>query len=508
MVEKKTLLIRADATPEMGSGHVMRCLALAQAWKRIGGKSLFVSAAVPDMLADRLRNSGIALKRISVEYGSETDSAVTSATASVEHAAWIVIDGYQFTSRYYQLVKGCGCRVLVMDDVCHTDRYDVDAILNQNPYASEEVYRSRGSDAPLFLGTRYVLLREEFLNHAHYRSRKAGVAAHILVTMGGTDPWNMTAKVVTALRSLRGMEPECVIVLAGDHPQYERIRGMASDVSFPVTVESNVSNMADLMAWADMAVSAAGSTVWELLYMGIPFIVVVMADNQLQSAGYLANRGIAINLGRHDEVAPEEVACALQRLLAQPALGESMAHNGRMLVDGYGADRIAMYLSGNRIRLRKACKDDERLLWEWANDAEVRSVSFTSDPIPWEDHVRWFDLKMQDPGCIIYIAVNPEDAAIGQIRYDLEEKDAVVSISIDGQYRGKGYGRDMLELSAERIFEERNVERIHAYIKTDNEASNRVFAKSGYEYYRQETICGFQANHFVKERKISNESVD
>ena len=159
MVEKKTLLIRADATPEMGSGHVMRCLALAQAWKRIGGKSLFVSAAVPDMLADRLRNSGIALKRISVEYGSETDSAVTSATASVEHAAWSVIDGYQFTSRYYQRLKSCGSRVLVMDDVCHTDRYDVDAILNQNPYASEEVYRSRGSDASLFLGTRYVLLR-------------------------------------------------------------------------------------------------------------------------------------------------------------------------------------------------------------------------------------------------------------------------------------------------------------------------------------------------------------
>ncbi|HQQ01040.1 MAG TPA: bifunctional UDP-2,4-diacetamido-2,4,6-trideoxy-beta-L-altropyranose hydrolase/GNAT family N-acetyltransferase, partial [bacterium] len=364
------------------------------------------------------------------------------------------------------------------------------------------------SHAHLLLGARYTLLREEFVNRAAFRSEPVAGVNHLLVIMGGTDPWNVTGKVLSALGHLRDRAMDCVIVLGSDHPEYDRFQSMASSLPFPVMIESNVSSMPERMAWADLAVSAAGSTVWELLYMGVPSILVITADNQLQIADYLTTQGLAVSLGAHDQVSPESIASALKRLLDQPALRERMSRDGRTLIDGQGADRVAMYLSGNRIRLRRASNDDNKILWEWANDPQVRSVSFTSDLIPWESHVRWFDSKMTDSSCIIYIAVDSEDVPIGQIRYDLEGNESVVSISIDSRHRGKGYGRDMLELSARRIFQERDIERIHAYIKTDNEASNRVFAKSGYEFYQQETIRGFQANHFVKERKTSNGSVD
>ena len=115
------------------------------------------------------------------------------------------------------------------------------------------------------------------------------------------------------------------------------------------------------------------------------------------------------------------------------------------------------------LTLRHACEDDAKMLWEWANNPEVRVVSFSSKPIPWGEHVQWLKSRLNDPNCIFYIAINSDGIPIGQVRYDIEGNEAVISISIDKKFRGEGYGSILIQLGSQKLFEISNIKEIHGY---------------------------------------------
>lgn len=132
------------------------------------------------------------------------------------------------------------------------------------------------------------------------------------------------------------------------------------------------------------------------------------------------------------------------------------------------------------LRLRTVQESDAQLLWEWANDPQVRAASFSSEPIPWEQHIQWFDAQVKNPNCIIYIAINLDNIPIGQIRYKIQDNQAVISISIASDYRHQGYGSELIKLACDRLFQELKISQIHAYIKPDNQSSIRSFIKAGF----------------------------
>ncbi len=132
------------------------------------------------------------------------------------------------------------------------------------------------------------------------------------------------------------------------------------------------------------------------------------------------------------------------------------------------------------LRLRTVQENDGKLLWEWANDPQVRAASFSSDPIPWEQHVQWFNAQLNNPNCLIYIAMNSDNIPIGQIRFELEKNNAVMSISIASNYRHQGYGSELIKVGCDRLFKELKIPLIHAYIKPDNQSSIRSFLKAGF----------------------------
>ena len=132
------------------------------------------------------------------------------------------------------------------------------------------------------------------------------------------------------------------------------------------------------------------------------------------------------------------------------------------------------------IELRYVEEKDSRLIWHWANDPQVRAVSFSSEPIPWENHGQWFAARLADPQCIFLVATNENDTPVGQVRYDIEDDKARVSVSVDKQFRGQGLGTWLIKLSAQRIFNEREIDTILAYIKLDNAASVGAFQKAGF----------------------------
>ena len=149
------------------------------------------------------------------------------------------------------------------------------------------------------------------------------------------------------------------------------------------------------------------------------------------------------------------------------------------------------------LKLRQVAEEDCRLIWTWANDPEVRAVSFSSEAIPYDDHVAWFESKLNDPSCYFYIAEDKNDEPVGQVRYEREGTEATISVSLDKKFRGKGYGTALLHLTSQRFFETADVEVIHAYIKEGNEASVGAFKKAGFVSVGTTTKSNHQAHHLV-----------
>src|SRR5438270_10410528 len=155
----RSLLIRADASVAIGAGHVMRCMALAQAWQGGGGRAVFAAAQIIPAVARKLQEEGFEVVAIGAEIGSKHDAVRTQELARERHAEWVVVDGYQFDSEYQARIKDAGFRLLFLDDVGRRGRYSADIILNQNIHAREEIYADREQHTRCLLGPGFALLR-------------------------------------------------------------------------------------------------------------------------------------------------------------------------------------------------------------------------------------------------------------------------------------------------------------------------------------------------------------
>ncbi|MGQ9908288.1 MAG: UDP-2,4-diacetamido-2,4,6-trideoxy-beta-L-altropyranose hydrolase [Candidatus Flexifilum sp.] len=491
------LVIRADASPQIGSGHVMRCLALAQAWRDRGGQVTFICAQLGEALHTRLNTEGMAVQIIDAPIASADDARWTRQLVDALDPAWLVLDGYQFDRAYQQKV-GSGRKTLMLDDTAHLDGYAVTAILNQNPSAHPDPYREKAPEADLLLGPRYALLRREFKPYRLWQRVHPQIAARLLVTLGGADPDNATASIIAALEFVP--HPlEVRVVVGHNNPHRDALRAAAQRSRHQVTVESNVTDMPGLMAWADAAIAAAGSTLWEIALFGLPVLTVTLAENQAAVADTLAQRGLVIQLDRSN---PNGLADRVSGLLSDQALRQRLSMQLQALIDGFGVERVLCRLLEERVWLRRAHLNDMRQIWLWANDPVARSVSFHSAPIPWDDHVRWYTSRMTSAGTAIDIAFTPDDRPVGQVRFDaIDTPEAIISVIVDPQFRGQGIGSALIQRAVEQIFQEaKTVQRVLAWIKPDNLASRRAFERAGFVFVQETRLHGAPAVQYVYAR--------
>lgn len=345
MTVPQTLLLRADASVRMGTGHVMRCLALAQAWRDNGDGVILASTELPAPLRDRLQAEGIELATLKQKAGSDADAQETAALASRRGAAWMVLDGYQFGTAYHERLNQGRVPLLVVDDLAHAEFYCCDIVLNQNLHAHESRYRQRRADTRLLLGPRYALLRHEFRAYAGWTRPIPARGRKVLVTLGGSDPDNATAKVVRALRQL-GPEIEADIVIGGANPYRQQLEALVHGHETRLRLRRNVAAMAERMAWADVAMAAGGTTSWERACLGLPGLVFELADNQRDIVETIAKRELCVALGRPESISVDEIARALDALLKNPERRAAMARRGAELVDGQGSLRVVTALRG------------------------------------------------------------------------------------------------------------------------------------------------------------------
>lgn len=494
------LLVRADADGAQGMGHVMRSLALARAWYERGGEIYFLTSYPAASLRRRIELAGAAVIEIDQPYPASADLRMTRALIerlqiAGEAHPWLVLDGYHFVSEYQSAIRRTGCRLLVIDDNAQLARYDADILLNHGLHAPRLEYRDSG-DAWLLLGTRYALLRAEFEPWRGCERIIQKQAKNILITLGGADTDNVTTRVLNALSLLQDLALE-VRVLAGPLNSSLAELGQITATMPNAELCIDVADPAPLMAWADIAVAAAGTTAWELAFMQVPAILLVLTANQVPVAGGLDAFGAAQSLGSADGLTSGAIAAALRHLIHAAPQRRRMAERAKILLDGMGPARVLAAMRQRERRLldseltiRHASFDDELLLWQWANDPVTRRNSFTSGPISWDEHQAWCARKHASPDCRLWI-MRAGELPVGQIRYERCGGDAAeLSFSVAPGFRGNGLGTRLLQSTLDLAARELGVRWIEGAALVQNAPSRRAFLNAGFVAAEEKRISG------------------
>lgn len=335
------LLLRADASFGIGTGHVMRLMALAEAWRKYGGTEsiLLLGQVSLPKLRGRLTELGIGLWELLASHPDPGDLGALRNLAQAVHPAWIVVDGYHFDANYQEAVKALGIPLLVLDDLAHQSQYHAHLLLNQNVEAEKLPYTA-DPDTQFLLGPRYCLIRSE-LQAARQVMRATADdarARRVLITMGGADHRGLSVLAVQALAEL-GPGWEVKVVVGSGARCLHQLRQQAVQLA-GVKILTNVRNMGALMTWADVAIATAGTTTWELAYLGVPTLLVAAADNQIAMARSAAALGCAVDLGWWAALTTSQLASALEQLVTNAAQRVAMTRAGTALLDGKGAERV------------------------------------------------------------------------------------------------------------------------------------------------------------------------
>jgi len=474
------LLIRADSSPTIGAGHTMRCLALAEAWSAAGGSASFMGAQQLPLVTSALEEAGVGVDVITAVPGGAEDSRELATRAVAAGVDWVVVDGYHFDASYQARLAGTGIQQLWLDDRGSTGPYVADIVLNHGPAAVAELYTDRASHTELLLGSSYTLLREAFRQAPERRGEPTGQRLKLLLSFGGGEASPALRSSLEALRDVETISLDVEILAPDLSDDWAPLRALRDQGQHRVQVLASEADPAARMAQVDLALVAAGGTALELARLGIPALLISVADNQEANAARLAEAGAARHLGRLDALSTEQISTALLEMAASTVERRAFAAQGPRLIDGNGATRVVEAMHAQTLRLRDARAEDARLLFEWTNEPSVRAASFSIAPVPWESHLSWFEARLASAECSIYIFEDADGIPLGQIRYDAEGDLAIVNISVARAARGRGVATKAFRLSARRHLWRSAASYIRAWVKPENQASLVALAHAGY----------------------------
>ena len=494
------IAFRADASEQIGTGHIMRCLTLADELKKHGARIRFVSRHLPEYLRNMLwargYEAGLLTGSASCEGLDELAHAhwlgVSQAQDAEESIAalsevqwdWLVVDHYALDRRWEAALRQCAKNILVIDDIADR-QHDCDVLLDQNFYADMNVrYQHKVPDhCLLLLGPRYALLRDEFLQWRERVSQRKGPVQRILIFFGGMDADNYTGRAMQALlcrcnyphSGMKGIQVD--VVIGAGHPRREAIEAMCRQHNFFCHVQTE--RMAELMAAADLAIGAGGSATWERCCVGLPTITICSAENQRRQVADAASEGLLYAPDHYEAI--ERMLCEhFLSLCDNGGLRSFMSRKAMEAVDSRGVLRVASRMGCRAIEIRAVQTEDSKSIFTWRNHPSIRAVSRNSDPISWEEHQRWFRDVLFDPSRVLLIG-EYQGGAIGVVRFDIDNDKAEISIYLVPELRSVVRGSDLLQSAESWLAQARpEVEIIEARVLGSNERSNRLFSSAGY----------------------------
>ncbi|MGD8105568.1 UDP-2,4-diacetamido-2,4,6-trideoxy-beta-L-altropyranose hydrolase [Pantoea sp. FN0302] len=365
MFKGKIVFFRTDASLNIGTGHVMRCLTLANALASLGAKCQFITRAHEGNIASHIEATGftchlLPIANSAVSQGKEDyarwlgcsqqqDAIETLAIINESKPDWLIVDHYALDENWELLIKKAVTNLMVIDDLANR-KHQCELLLDQNLGRSDEDYQSLvPTHCQRLYGPQYALLRPEFSlqREASLAKRKNGKCESVLITLGGVDKDNITGQVLNALmHSNLPLSCHINVVMGASAPGIAQVKQAAEQLPWKTNVLVGVNDMANLMAESDLAIGAAGSTAWERCALGLPTIMIVIADNQYVIAKHLEEQKACVVIWH-----PQQISVAIPSLLDELISDKkTLPHMARIcadITDGAGVRRVIKAMSEN-----------------------------------------------------------------------------------------------------------------------------------------------------------------
>ena len=492
-----SVVFRVDASLEIGTGHSMRCLTLAEALRKEGADVSFISRELPGNMIDSIESKGFSVTRLPAPDGPipegppmhapwagvewQRDAEETEDALEARTPDWLVVDHYAFDERWEKAVRREGVKIIVIDDLA--DRpHGCDLLLDQNLGREATDYQSLvPEECKLLIGPRYALLRVEF---AGKRSeslirRMNGELRHVLVSMGGIDKDNITVRVLKAVQQLEiHTDVRMTVVLGENTPWFEGVNEHAARLRVATTVRRGVDDMAALMSEADLAIGGVGVSTWERCSVGLPTMLFSMATNQASNAHAMTSAGAALHINACDDDLRE----SLQKNFAhvfKPENLRKLSERSAQLCDGDGTARALAEIIPGEVSFRDAELQDSRRIWEWRRYPGHERFNKNPTEPDFCEHHEWFTNALKDPNRNFRI-VQLGRLPCGYLRLDcLPQRSGAISICLSADGKGRKLSRTLLH-EADRAALEMGLARIDAEVHAENHASCRAFESAGY----------------------------
>jgi UDP-2,4-diacetamido-2,4,6-trideoxy-beta-L-altropyranose hydrolase len=486
----KVAVFRTDASFEIGSGHVVRCLSLADGLLRQGWRCIF--ACHPDTLqaVPILENSGHCIWKLNATAHDDPAFLISQFPTGCN---LLVVDHYELGENFESACRPWAEKILVIDDLANR-RHDADILLDQTLGRNEADYAGLVDEKCLILcGSSYALVRSEFRDGRlkALAKRQGAKLKQILVNLGGSDQHTL---IETVQAGIDLVDERLVVdlVLNNLEPEMETIRLRAKYSHHKIILHPGFTSIVELMAKADLAIGAAGGSAWERCCLGLPSLIVIIADNQRNVASSLTEIGAAGLLGDADVVSAIDVQNAVEALMGNSSDFARMGRSAALTVDGLGVARVCLAVSpsvtknGGIVRLRAVVEADCEQLFKWQTAPGTRRYSRNSAAPSWAEHQEWFTRRLKNTDGAFNIILCDE-TAVGVFRLDLVTKDFKtpnmyeISILIAPERQSTGIGSIAL-VQGRKMLPTAN---FIAHIHEQNSASRAIFCKNGYEDFKE-----------------------
>ena len=488
------VVFRVDASHAIASGHINRCLALAQSLRKRGADCTFVSrevdgnllASVVDagfeqlVLAGPLELSPLELSQSAAQVPAAEDAQGTIEALAGERPAWLVIDHYGIDESWECMLRPHVDRILVIEDLANR-HHECDVLLDQN-FSLMGLERYSGlvsEDTLLLCGTKFAMLQPEFAQQRWAPKRGCSTGLQAFISFGGSDRENLTGLTLEAfqLPAFKGITLDVAI---GQHnPNRDSLEELIAERPNS-RAHYAPKSLAPLMASSDFAIGAGGTTTWERFCLDLPSVVIASAENQIASCESLAAAERINYVGFWTDVTVATHQASIQQVV--DALESTDRASPEPLVDGLGAERVAevmMPSPEDALVLRPATSQDIGSYFFWVNDPEVRSQSLITEPVSWLEHQVWFDQHLADPDSLMFV-LEAHDLPLGQVRFDCKADYALLAYSVDTIVRGRGLGTTLIRRGLQQL-ERRSPLTVSAEVRDGNQASAVTLTRIGFE---------------------------
>lgn len=487
----------------MGTGHVMRCLTLADELKQNYAAHIsFISRDHQGHLADYIRSRGYELNLL-----PSSDQNFHPTHKDVPHAAWLkvpwtldakqtikaitklqpdwlIVDHYSLDARWHSLLRPYVAHILAIDDLADR-KLDCDILLDQTYGREKKDYTNLvKKNCNMLLGSGFALLRPEYTELRPQAVKKRKYFDNInsiLVTMGGTDPNNLTSIILDSLVQIDwSIDPYIEVVMGRQSPHLEVIKKKIKHYPFKISISIDVSDMAVRILKADLAIGAGGATSWERCCLGLPSVMITTAENQRNVGIQLSKSGIVQLIGNGSSINQDEIKKAIEQLIRSKSLWHKMSSRCLMITDGLGAKRVTLELDlpksreGLPIYLRTISMNDSKLLYKWQCNPATRQYAHNPKIPTLNEHNKWLERKIQCATSFNELIFHGNEPA-GSIRLDLVENAInltyIVSIYISPDKYKLGIAKVALDIITFFL----PTAELRAEVHKDNLASHALF---------------------------------